>query len=327
MGTHKTGTTAIQAFSVANREALLRQGIHYPDFSPMANGPNTGHHAWAHAFSSKPQGLSRDQAQALTRHWHDRALEQQHAVVVSAEAMYRHVLGQGDFAAQRTAYLEVLREVLAGFEVVPVLVFRRPDDYIRSMYQEAVAYRSVPRVLPAFADYVSKPPPGIDYADNAAFVEAVFGKLKVLLYEDLAASSASLGEAFYEALGVPLDGCSPAARVRASLSAEETVLKNQANQHLASRQESQAFIESLRTPGMQDRIRQAYPAPPYDLWPDAASRQAFLDSRSDDIARLRERYFPARDRLFPPLDEARQAIPVPPPPAELMEQALARLPG
>ncbi|MHC9037680.1 hypothetical protein ACYTTR_18330 [Cobetia marina] len=107
-----------------------------------------------------------------------------------------------------------------------MVVFRRPDDYLRSLYQEAVTNLSRPRRMPAFADYVAKPAPGIHYSANAELVESVFGSVRVLLYEDLAASPGSLGEAFYAALGYPLSGHTPTSNVRVSLSPEETLLKN-----------------------------------------------------------------------------------------------------
>jgi hypothetical protein len=326
LGSHKTGTTALQTFSVANRETLQYHGLIYPDFAPISLGPKDGHHALAHAFSPKPQGLSRDQAEALIARWHQQASEQRATIVVSAEAIYRHLLGGGSFLEKRRRYLEVLKEALAGFDVVPVVVFRRPDDYIRSLYQEAVANLSKPRQLPVFADYVAKPPLGIDYTANARVVEEVFGTLKVLLYEELAASPRSLGEAFYAALGYSLVGHRPTARVRPSLTPEETVIKNAVNRHLTSRAESQTFIETLRTSGMQAEIRGAYPEPPYDLWPDLASRRAFLASRETDLAQLQQRYFPERETLFPPLAETTAASPLPALPEALEARAMACLP-
>lgn len=322
LGTHKTGTTALQAFSVAHREGLLGQGLYYPDFAPVSPGPQDGHHALAHAFSASPRGLSREQAEALIARWQRKASEQHLTLVISAEAIYRHVLGSGGFVDQRRRYLEGLKHALAGFEVVPVVVFRRPDDYLRSLYQEAVANRSTPRVMPAFADYLARPPAGIDYTANAGVVEEVFGTLRVMLYEELAASPGSLGDAFYAALGAPVTGA-PTQRVRPSLSPEETLIKNALNRHLASRAESDAFIATLRTPAMQARIRQAYPQPPYDLWPDPASRRAFLESRAADLAQLRQRYFPEREALFSTRIGTASANPVPPPSTALLEQAMA----
>lgn len=186
--------------------------------------------------------------------------------MVSAEAIYRHVLGSGSYWERRRHYLEALRTALADFEVIPVVVFRRPDDYLRSLYQEAVANLSKPRQMPAFADYVAKPPPDVYDSANSELLESVFGSLKVLLYEDLTASPGTLGEAFYAALGYPLSGQTSTSSVRVSLSPEETLIKNAFNGQLASRADSEAFIRLLRRPAKQAVLRAAYPNPPYSLW-------------------------------------------------------------
>nr|WP_298249112.1 hypothetical protein [uncultured Halomonas sp.] len=281
----------------------------------------------AHAFSAQPKEVTPEQATAIIGHWYRQACEHRVTLVVSAEAIYRHVLGSGSFWERRRYYLEALRTALADFEVIPVVVFRRPDDYLRSLYQEAVANLSKPRQMPAFADYVAKPPPGVHYSANAELVESVFGSLRVLLYEDLTASPGSLGEAFYAALGYSLSGHTPTSNVRVSLSPEETLLKNAFNGQLASRAESDAFIRGLRTPRMQDILRTAYPTPPYSLWPDTPTRQAFLDSRADDLAQLRQRYFPERDTLFEASIARLSTHPVPMPSPELLDRVKSCVPA
>ncbi|MEA3642636.1 MAG: hypothetical protein VBE63_22230 [Lamprobacter sp.] len=324
LGTHKTGTTALQAFSVANRDRLKSLGLYYPNFSPFTPGPKDGHHALAHAFSDEPTQLSQTQAESLIGQWHAEACETGLTVIISAEAIYRHVLGNGNFLEKRRRYLEKLNTALADFEVIPVLVFRRPDDYLRSLYQENVAKSSPPRRMPTFADYISHPPPGIHYTSNANVVERVFGSIRVLIYEDLLGA---LGESFYAALGIDLSDCVSTQHVRPSLSSEETVIKNVINQHLSTRDESDKLIELLRTPLIQKAVRNAYPDPPYDLWPDLTSRQTFLDSRADDVAQLRMRYFPERACLFDEWESKTMGRPVPEPPQVLLEQIRTHLPS
>ena len=328
MGTHKTGTTALQVFSVANREVLRRHGLLYPDFSPFLSRLKDGHHSWAHAFTYQPTRLSNVQAHALVGYWQTEAIEHNLSVIVSAEAMYRHVIGQGDYRIKRKRYLNALKKVLSSFDVVPIVVFRRPDDYIRSLYQESVANASSQLKLPAFADYVANPPVGVNYRANANVINQVFGTIRVLLYEDLTASEGSLGESFYRALGYSLEGHTPTERVRNSLTPVETVIKNAVNQHFSSREQSQAFIKALREPEMQALIQQAYPESRYDLWPDQASREVFLTSREEDLVKLRKRYLPDRKALFPPLKivEGEAITAVPPPPEFLMQQVMNCLP-
>ncbi|GHE20554.1 hypothetical protein GCM10017767_10750 [Halomonas urumqiensis] len=64
----------------------------------------------------------------------------------------------------------------------------------------------------------------------------------------------------------------------------------------------------------------------HDLWHGQAHREAFLASREPDLQRLRKRYFPERQVLFPVVMGTANAKPFPPPPDALMTRSMACLP-
>ena len=79
---------------------------------------------------------------ALPALWAEEAKRLGADVLVSAEPIYRHVLHRKgprrNWVQGRRRYLARLAAALAPFEVEVVLVFRRPDDFVRSLFQENV---------------------------------------------------------------------------------------------------------------------------------------------------------------------------------------------
>ena len=142
-GSHKTGTTAIQTFAMSNRAALAERGWIYPGLAPFADdGKHAAHPVRARARPSSAKSCSRHATRGGCRAaGRAQAKAAGVDVFVSAEPLYRHVLprkGPRDWLSGRRAYLGRLAKVLAPFEVEPVLVFRRPDDFVRALYQENV---------------------------------------------------------------------------------------------------------------------------------------------------------------------------------------------
>ena len=186
-GTHKTGTTAIQSFSSLHRADLERRGLIYPGYSPIVKKKQEAHHWLAHALAENESvPLPAETVPLLARRWLKKARRKHSDVFVSAEAIYRHVIGAGTYAENRKRYLVRLAESLDGFEVTVILVYRRPDDYIRSIFQERVNRSAHP--IPDFEKYYQSGQPGLQYHLNATLFKEVFPSLICLIYEDLIAS-------------------------------------------------------------------------------------------------------------------------------------------
>jgi hypothetical protein len=319
-GTHKTGTTAIQSFASLHRVNLAKRGLIYPGYFPLVKRKQDAHHWFAHALAENENiPLPADSVPLLIKRWLRKAQRKHAEVFVSAEALYRHIVGDGTYSEQRIRYLRLISKALDGFEVCVILVFRRPDNYIRSSYQERVM-RSA-HSISNFQRFFRRPPKGLEYHLNATLFKETFPIVKCLIYEDLAASP-NFFSRFFEVMNIDISGLDGVGVVRKSLSPVETRVKNFANEFLESRKAGKAFVEWMRSPSVADCITQTYGTAEYSLWPSHAAREEFLASRADDLEKLRAEFFPDRDRLFPPLKEGDTAPSVPELSPELKKMVL-----
>ncbi len=182
--------------------------------------------------------------------------------------------------------------------VVPIIVFRRPDDYLRAFYQKRVAMGCLP--MAEFAHYARRQPIGLRYSENAALFRTFFPQTCCLIYEDLGGLG-GLCPSFFAALGVKPGELSSDEVVRKSPTPEATLVKNYANRFLATRRQSRRFMNWLQSPSVLQSIQFAFGNRKFDLWPSHELRSAFLEGRKADVHELRRRFFPERDQLFPPL--------------------------
>jgi hypothetical protein len=208
---------------------------------------------------------------------------------------------------------------LTDFNVNVILVFRRPDDYIRSLYQERVMRAARP--LPPFQKFYQKNPKGLEYHLNAKIFKEVFPNLTCLIYEDLTVENGFFTN-FFRTMGVDVSDLNSVGVVRKSLSPAETMVKNFANRYLENRDAGKIFLRWMRKPQIAERIKAAYGDTEYDLWPSHAARQEFCESRQEDLEKLRRNFFPDRELLFPQLTEDETAPPVPPLPEKLQRMVL-----
>jgi len=319
-GLHKTGTTAIQQFAARNRRRLLAGGFLYPRLWPAALRPVAGHHFLFHAVAGRERHLTLVQAHKLVRRWHRRAIKADCCVLLSSEAICRYMPdGRAGPDAHGRRFVERLLTLLSDFDVRPVLVVRRQDDFVRSLYQEHVAAGTGASACSSFSDYLSAAA-----ADKARFLERLrvfretFGSVSVLVYEELA--DRTLPVQFLQRLGVGgLDGCHTRA-VRRSLSVAETLVKQRLNAWITGRQQNRLVLLWLRSRAVQ-RVLQRTLGGCNTLWPDGATRVEFL-ARFDAENRLIAREFLGRDdRLFPPLGES-STTGVPPPEGEAVADAM-----
>lgn len=146
IGTHKTGTTTIQHFLAANRGALRDQQLVYPDLSLSGFKGTRTHHRLAHAIARRPgTGTPAD-----VRRFFDtlrRDLRDGEAAVLSTEAFYRHLLPGADGLAYDAGggatgdplpYVEALHECVGAFDVTVLVMLRRQDLFLESLYAEQV---------------------------------------------------------------------------------------------------------------------------------------------------------------------------------------------
>ena len=187
VGTHKTGTTAIQAYMSQCRAHLAAQGILYPSLRPGLWKEMAGHHKVAQAIA-RFSVIDRVRLRRY-RAWIDQARTRFRVTVLSAEPIYRHVVGkvtpgdtQGWFLAHR-AYLRRLAEWLDGLRVQPVVYFRQPDEFAASVYKEHIVRRLLTGSERDFKTFVTATAQYYDYSDHIDALRDAFGCVVVRDYD------------------------------------------------------------------------------------------------------------------------------------------------
>jgi hypothetical protein len=141
IGTHKTGTTALQQFLYANRQLLAAQGFHYAtpghglqEANFVANALNVGKTRVVQNFFEKHVSVARRSGA--------------HAILASAENFYamsvldamsrREVCS--DAVKRDHALIQTLQSLMPDEIDTPQIVcyFRRPDRYAESLYSQHV---------------------------------------------------------------------------------------------------------------------------------------------------------------------------------------------
>jgi len=186
VGTHKTGTTAIQAYLSQCRTDLAAQGILYPSLRPGLWKEMAAHHKVASAVA-RNWIVDRIRLERYRR-WLDQAQVWARITILSAEPIYRHVVGDvrsGDlqawFAAHRS-YLRRLASWLEGFDVRPLVYFRPPDEFAVSLYKEYVVRRLLRGGNRQFEGFLVMTAPFYEYSGHIAALQEVFGEVSVRDY-------------------------------------------------------------------------------------------------------------------------------------------------
>jgi hypothetical protein len=156
-GFHKTGTSAIQQFAARNRRRLKEGGVLYPAVWSMRARRVHGHHALAHALAKTDRDSEFGKVRRLLRRWREQAVASQCTALVSSEAICRYGWdAPGVAEGQGNPYLARWLELLSEFDVLPVLVIRRQDDFVRSLYQEHVAAGVGASARLAFSEFLTR---------------------------------------------------------------------------------------------------------------------------------------------------------------------------
>jgi hypothetical protein len=269
-GTHKTGTSTIQRVLFDERKKLRRVGIYYPDPRPFFGRNEVAHHAFVHALA-RPDA-SQDAVTAFMSEMR-RSTKADETVVLSAEPVYRHVLPQanGDYWAGRRAYLRTLREALHPFTVHALLLFRRRDRFIESVYHERVSKG----LRASFPEMTKKSHQILDYAKQLEAFRSVFPAVQIASYEELSRSGLVAG--FLDLLGYAVD-LRATSWERRSTDARITLWMAEQN-----RRDPDADRVAARRDFSHSRAARELFADfgQVTLWQDLGARRALLDAYDD----------------------------------------------
>lgn len=160
IGTHKTGTTSIQRFCSSNRATLREHGLWYPSTDVGRFPGHYAHHRVSHAIAGKDEAFGpRDAGDFFNRV--RRKMNSNETILVSAEPLYRHVLpdpataDDGRSAAERqqddfVRYAQSVRHHTRKFDVTVLVMLRRQDHFLESLYAEHVLATAYTRSIDAF---------------------------------------------------------------------------------------------------------------------------------------------------------------------------------
>ena len=235
IGSHKTGTTAVQDFAASNRSALREAGLWYPDYTEAGLGESrVAHHHAANGIARAPLGMAPEKAAAFFD-FVTRNKRPGETVLISAEPIYRQVIvpegghrnrlrGEAFWDAHR-AYLELLRQQFATDDLKVLVVFRRQDSFAASMYQEQV---KTTRYRHDFRRFIKEKKFHFNYLRHARELSEVFPQVVAEPYNRLTAGGNLIAN-FFALLGVEPPPVDPAKRRNESLPHELVEFKRLMN--------------------------------------------------------------------------------------------------
>jgi hypothetical protein len=178
IGTHKTGTSAIQDFLVLNRKALSRQGILYPQKTRRDYFENKDGTVIVPA----------------------RQFKNYQKLVCLGRAKKKHVILSNE-AFSLMDDVSPIRAALGDVETIIICYLRRQDDFIQSYYNQEVKHAGNYNEIMAY-----QPPTNLHYDKLLARWVKVFGKENVVVrpYEKQQFKNQDLIADFLEIVGLEL---------------------------------------------------------------------------------------------------------------------------
>lgn len=220
--------------------------------------------------------------------------------MLSSEAICRLALpGNKQFGARQAAFLKRLRELLTSFEVTPVLVVRRQDEFVRSLYQEHVERGWGQTARMGFKEYLEHSAPDKPrFLERLQLFRSVFGSVQLLVYEHL--RDGRLPDAFFRELGFDLSHVREKREtVRQSPSVGKTLLKREFNAWITSDRQNDRVLRWLRSRHVGEVLGQYFPAD-LTLWPSEEERWSFLRSFEEENNQILDEFGSRHlGRLFP----------------------------
>ena len=217
--------------------------------------------------------------------------------------MYRQTIGsqkpqdvgsRKDYWKIRDAYIERLNELVGPAEIV--IVVRRQVDFAESMYQEHV---KVTRYTKTFKSFLSEYWFHFDYLQQVHAWERVFGKIRVIPFEDI--KGPEICTRFLNRLNLvpgPLNGVG---KMNVGLPHDAVILKRGLNGQSYTRDKLNTFAALMSNPSFD-------PDPPRtrrSFFASADERAAFQNRFAEANDKLSLKIDPRRKPLFEPLDDTR----------------------
>lgn len=182
IGSHKTGSTALQVFLTANRNSLLKEGILYPDIG-CPEFSRYGQHLLAWLFINNQGYLPVFEGNRIEKS----TLEEMNLIkeiksAALSEGINSIILSSEEFSVLESYEIDVLSKSLVDFDVEVIIYLRRQDRYLESSYSTSVLYSGY---IKNFYDYLTNQRMNLNYYELVKNWENSFGGcVHVRSYED-----------------------------------------------------------------------------------------------------------------------------------------------
>lgn len=306
VGTHKTGTTAIQRFASAHRSQLRDLGIWYPSYKEIGLFDHYAHHHLAFAIAEeRGKKLRPDDAKRFIEHI-DNNRKPDETILISAEPMYRLTMGLDQKAHRwrsssaaywdaRDKFIESLRNAFPFDDVEILICLRRQESFARSVFQERV---KVTKSSDPFSIFLHKERALFDYLGQVEAYASHFPSINIVTFDQLVGSG-DLHTAFFEHLSVDVSFTDHKPVSNVSLPIELVEFKRLLNATDMSRDEIDRIGKELPRLVKNESLKLAQN---FD-WLPFEQVDAFQGSFERDNERLRQQYAPSLPApLFSPPD-------------------------
>ncbi|MDO6799743.1 hypothetical protein [Shimia thalassica] len=243
VGLHKTGTTSIQSGLKRNRNALAKVGVHYPSMSPLKEPDMAGHHPISRLLFEDAD-KNRAKLQSYVNDIEESA-DSDDTLIISTEGFCRYTansLKGASHLERRKAYVSEMAKSF-GTDCEIVLAFRRPDNYGISLYQESVKKTSRTDHIGEYLEGVAL----MRFSEYFDIFSSSFPKIRVVLFEELAADPRGMAAAFLSSLDVPFEGLKLEASAPSNVSLHPYLVeyKRIRNHEKFDRHQSAALVKRL----------------------------------------------------------------------------------
>ncbi len=209
IGTHKTGTTAIQKFLFTNEDILREKGFLYP-CSGRPEFPPFGQHklAWS---------IKTNNSQKIDSEWNN--LEQE----IAEKKIENIIISAEDFSTFDVKQIETLKQRLSNYKVKIIVYLRRQDRFLESLYLTTVANGRYSKNLKSF---VLKRQWRCDYYKLLQSWQKSFGKnnLIVKVYEKEQYGNSLMND-FLSAVGIKEKNDFPNKKARVNQTKDVKLIK------------------------------------------------------------------------------------------------------
>jgi len=299
VGTHKTGTTAIQTFAYEHRKPLYDKGIYYPLLSDEKTKQlKKGHNSLAHTLTTNKKKKQSMPVEDILSRWQEES--KGIPILISAEAFWRHIepLKNKDWLSERKLYLERVAESLKGFDIEVLVVLREQSSFLNSLYLENIMKGSKANRMEFedFCQFLAKR--HLRYLDNLQLFQELIGPIRILTYYEITKNN-QLCHNFFDPLGIKVHELPEPGHIRISLSPSQARIKQLLNPLMLTKGLNNSTNNLLKRCIPKESNSWWIQKYSQEFWPSEEKRKAWQRMYENENESIRALYRPDLQKLFP----------------------------